>query len=427
VGQTPSTALFFPSFLFLARSEASWLTACRQDLQLVVPAHVKQVGHILMYEQEEFVELFDCAAAATARLCWRVAEKLAPPGPVAVAEKPTGMNVVLTASPSIGNVTGQTINVPVTVNVMPTEAKANAQNAPTERKEGAGRRQLGQEQRALTAIFGKPPEFGGKTDLEVLDMVKWAPIGSGGHTESSACSNFRNAFIAKFIRDNPSLAFNDKKTEEKVKKKSYDAYKAHKSAVDDDPPAEDPFAGRSSNKRGRLLDNESGTLGKNGEFDADQLGDFDYEGFDYHDRNFASAPAESGSNRRAVAEGASDGNQKMKKAASAAEAKGSHSSPVERSEEEMQPVEALQGPAATTNQEKLVPGKIAAESAAEVAAVVGQTKKRDRPGSNEKDEEDEAEEDNGKVDLVREAVNPNGTRYTVKMLKVWACRFFVIL
>ncbi len=164
---------FFPLYLLLVsrRSEASWLTACRLGPAAACAGPREASGYILMYEQEEFVELFDRAATATARLCWRVAQKLAPPGPVAVAEKPTGMNVVLTASPSIGNVTGQTINVPVTVNVMPTEATANAQNAPTKPKEGAGRRQLGQEQRALTAIFGKPPEFGGKTDLEVLNMV----------------------------------------------------------------------------------------------------------------------------------------------------------------------------------------------------------------------------------------------------------------
>jgi hypothetical protein len=144
-----------------------------------MPAHVKQVNHIVAYSQAEFVGLFDAASAAVAGLCWRLAsQEIASATPAAAAEKPASVSVVTNANTSIGNVTGQTIHVPVTVNVVSGEAAAKS--ASVQRKENLDRKPAGQDQRSMSAFFGAPVSFAGLSDTEVFKKVKWEPIASGG-------------------------------------------------------------------------------------------------------------------------------------------------------------------------------------------------------------------------------------------------------
>ncbi len=83
----------------------------------------------------------------------------------------------------------------------------------------------------IAALFGKPlPSFTGLSDEKVLQAVKWAPIESGGHTAGSKVSVFRNKYIADFVRENPSLVF-DKATEKEVRARSLTAYEARDAGV----------------------------------------------------------------------------------------------------------------------------------------------------------------------------------------------------
>ncbi len=67
-------------------------------------------------------------------------------------------------------------------------------------------------QSSVAALFVKPPpSFTGLSDEKVLHMVNWAPVSSGGHTEGSKISVFRNKFMADFVRKNPTLCLTTKR------------------------------------------------------------------------------------------------------------------------------------------------------------------------------------------------------------------------
>jgi hypothetical protein len=387
-----------------------------------MPAHVKQVNHIVAYSQAEFVALFDQASAPVAGLCWRLAAQTLAPAAPAAAEKPAGVSVVTNANTSIGNVTGQTIHVPVTVNVVSGET-GKAASIP--RKEHLDRKpSAAQEQRSMLAIFGEPPSFAGLSDMEVLKKVKWDPILSGGHSEGSAVSDFRNNFIANYIRAHPTLAFNDSKTQAEVKKKSYLAYKkSNPNIIMVEDPVSKPDGRASKKGRASVTEQVHGVIGKDGVLEVDGCGDLGEFLLDLNE-GLDAAPKES-NKKRERAEGAAVPEQAKKAAV------------VERSEEEMLPVATQRNVSGAAQvgkkalmcpvEERLVPKK----SAAEQAATAVQGKKRPLQGleEDEKEEEEEEEEDEGEeekgsleedsdVNLVDEEVNPGKKGCTVKLLKV---------
>jgi hypothetical protein len=94
-------------------------------------------------------------------------------------------------------------------------------------------------QTTLPALFGVPKKsFMDLSDESVLKAVKWEPVASGGHTDGSKVSKFRNKFMADFVRSHPEFLL-DKETEKQVRKDSYDAYVAQTKNFSEEPSLAD--------------------------------------------------------------------------------------------------------------------------------------------------------------------------------------------
>ncbi len=431
-------------------SRAHCLTAVTQGWQLDVPTQVTKVEHVTLFEQAEFVDLCEQRAqgsAVLATLCWRMAKRLTEDrAGGASAQIPGGVTVNQGGATNTNTMTGPTIHV---MNIMPEQGQWGAPMQPSKKAgSAAGRPSSGLGQQSLPALFGQPVSFVGLGDLEVLGRAKWSPIESGGHSSTSAISNFRNKFIADYIRDHPTLSFSDKNVEKMVKAKSYEVYIAQSKAKEN--PEETPATGRGSPaaaesdvfKRLPSAAGVQGVMGKDGVMDIERVGDFgDYEYYpDGGDNNSDPPSSESGKKRGPSATASEPALAKKPVTAkkSAAKLKPVAAKPAEK------PAAAklVEKPAAsnkvldlttTRGMEEEVPQASAAEKAAE--AVQGR-KRSLREEEDEGDDDDEVDESSsqGDVDLVREAVNPYrkpSSGFTVNQLKVdadcFACFVGLIL
>jgi hypothetical protein len=204
-----------------------------QGWSLVMPEGVTRVGHLLLLSEEEFLtSLMDPARHGVGRMCYRAAVRTCAP-------------VVATAGPGSApaggvNIGGNTFNQKTTVTphiniIMPPTGGAVPASHPKAfskiSREDERPADVHKKQTNIAALFGKPPpSFTGLSDEKILQTVKWAPIESGGHTAGSKVSAFRNKFMADFVRENPSLVF-DKATEKDVRARSLNAYEARGTEV----------------------------------------------------------------------------------------------------------------------------------------------------------------------------------------------------
>ncbi len=198
-----------------------------------MPEGVTRVGHLLLLSEEEFLaSLMDPARHGVGRMCYRAAVKVC--APVVVAAGPG-------SAPAGGvNIGGNTFNQKTTVTphiniIMPPSGGAVPASQPKAfsktSREDERPADVHKKQTNIAALFGKPPpSFTGLSDEKILQTVKWAPIESGGHTAGSKVSAFRNKFMADFVRDNPSLVF-DKATEKDVRARSMNAYETRGTEV----------------------------------------------------------------------------------------------------------------------------------------------------------------------------------------------------
>jgi hypothetical protein len=209
-----------------------------QGWSLVMPEGVTRVGHLLLLSEEEFLaSLLDAARHGVGRICYRAAVKTCAP---VVATAP-GPGSVPAAGVSFNNAPSQTRTFTPTFTpniniIMPAQgvgsvpvshAKAVPKSSREEERPADGQKK----QTNIAALFGKaPPSFTGLSDKQVLQAVKWAPIESGGHTAGSKLSVFRNKFMADFVRQNPSRVF-DKETEKDIRAQSLTAYEARGTEV----------------------------------------------------------------------------------------------------------------------------------------------------------------------------------------------------
>jgi hypothetical protein len=224
-------SLFFLCRAFAAPKQCELMFLC-QGWSLVMPEGVTRVGHVLVFSEEEFLASMDPTRQVVGRICYRTAVKVC--APVVAAAGPG-------SAPAAGvNIGGNTFNQKTTVTphiniIMPPSGGAvpvsHAKAIPKSSREEERPADVHKKQTNIAALFGKaPPSFTGLSDEKVLQAVKWAPIESGGHTTGSKVSVFRNEFMADFVRQNPSLVF-DKETEKDVRARSLTAYEARGTEV----------------------------------------------------------------------------------------------------------------------------------------------------------------------------------------------------
>jgi hypothetical protein len=203
-----------------------------QGWSLVMPEGVTRVGHVLVFSEEEFLASVDPTRQVVGRICYRTAVKVC--APVAVAAGPG-------SAPAAGvNIGGNTFNQKTTVTphiniIMPPSGGGVPASQPKAFPKGSREddrpADVHKKQTNISALFGKaPPLFTGLSDEKILQTVKWAPIESGGHTAGSKVSAFRNKFMADFVRENPSLVF-DKATEKDIRARSLNTYEARGTEV----------------------------------------------------------------------------------------------------------------------------------------------------------------------------------------------------
>jgi hypothetical protein len=193
----------------------------------------------VLFSEEEFLGSVGAAYRVLGRLCHRAAVKVCTPVsremPVAApVSGTTGMSVSGNSGNSFTPTMGNMTFTPHIHNhfVIPQSEPVNVLKKPEpppkakrdDRPEDPQKRQS-----SVAALFGKPPpSFTGLSDEKVLHMVNWAPVSSGGHTEGSKISVFRNKFMADFVRKNPNLVF-DNETAKKIRAESLKAYEERQS------------------------------------------------------------------------------------------------------------------------------------------------------------------------------------------------------
>lgn len=202
-----------------------------------MPEGVTRVGHLLLLSEEEFLAtLMDPGRHSVGRICYRAAVKVCAPvvataGPGSAPAPGVSFNNAPTQTQTFTPTFTPNINI-----IMPAQsvAKVPVSHAKAVSKSSREEERPADSQKKQTniaALFGKaPPLFTGLSDDKVLQAVKWAPIESGGHTAGSRVSVFRNKFMADFVRQNPSLVF-DKETEKNVRARSLTAYEARGTEV----------------------------------------------------------------------------------------------------------------------------------------------------------------------------------------------------
>jgi len=228
----------FPFFLcpsFAAPKQCELIFSC-QGWSLVMPEGVTRVGHLLLLSEEEFLaSLMDPARHSVGRICYRAAVKVcAPVVPAAGPGSAPAAGVSLNNAPTQTQTFTPTFTPNINI-IMPPSGGAvpvsHAKAVPKSSREEERPADSQKKQTNIAALFGKaPPSFTGLSDEKVLQAVKWAPIESGGHTAGSKVSVFRNKFMADFVRQNPSLVF-DKGTERDVRARSLTAYEARGTEV----------------------------------------------------------------------------------------------------------------------------------------------------------------------------------------------------
>ena len=408
-----------------------------QGWHLVVPAHVIKVEHVTLFAQDEFASLCEQHAqgsSALATLCWRMAKRLSEDR--ASASAPTPGGVTVNQGGATNTMTGPTIHV----NIMPEQGQGSASAQPSKKAWSvAGRSSSGLGQQSLPALFGQPLSFVGLDDLEVLGRAKWPPIESGGHSSTSAISNFRNKFIADYIRNNPTLSLNDKSVEKKVKAMSFEAYNAQskaKRSVEEAAAGGESLAAAEGVGLKRLpsIDGVQGVMRKDGVLDIERVGEFgEYEFYAGDDAEKESAPSrlEPAKKRGPPAMTASQPVLAKKPSKPADKTANSAAKPAERRAAGSTVLDLTTTP--VVEQEE-APQKSAAEMA---AAGVQMRKRALQTDGDDKDDDDDDDDDesssHGEVDLVKEAVNPYGkpaNGFTNKQLKVavvFSCRVFLLL
>jgi hypothetical protein len=212
------------------------MLAC-QGWNLAMPEGVARVGHLLLLSEEEFLaSLMDPARHGVGRMCYRAAVKVCAPvvaaaGPGSAPAAGVSFNNAPTQTQTFTPTFTPNINI-----IMPSQSgtavpasqpKAFSKISREEERPADSQKK----QTNIAALFGKPPpSFTGLSDEKILQTVKWVPVESGGHTAGSKLSVFRNKFMADFVRQNPSLVF-DKETEKDVRARSLNAYEARGTEV----------------------------------------------------------------------------------------------------------------------------------------------------------------------------------------------------
>jgi hypothetical protein len=229
--------LFSPFFSLplLAAPKLFELMLSCQGWSLVMPEGVTRVGHILVFSEDEFLASVDPTRQVVGRICYRTAVKVCAPvvaaaGPGSAPAAGVSFNNAPTQTQTFTPTFTPNINI-----IMPPSGGAvpvsHAKAVPKSSREEERPADSQKKQVNIAALFGKaPPSFTGLADEKVLQAVKWAPIESGGHTAGSKVSVFRNKFMADFVRQNPSLVF-DKGTEKDVRTRSLTAYEARGTEV----------------------------------------------------------------------------------------------------------------------------------------------------------------------------------------------------
>ncbi len=200
-----------------------------------MPEGVTRVGHVLVFSEEEFLASVDPTCQVVGRICYRTAVKVCAPvvataGPGSTPAAGVSFNNAPTQTQTFTPTFTPNINI-----IMPPSGGAvpvsHAKALPKSSREEERPADVHKKQTNIAALFGKaPPSFTGLSDEKVLQAVKWAPIESGGHTAGSKVSVFRNKFMADFVRQNLSLVF-DKGTERDVRARSMTAYEARGTEV----------------------------------------------------------------------------------------------------------------------------------------------------------------------------------------------------
>ncbi len=206
-----------------------------------MPDGVTRIGQLLLFSEQEFLDGLDQSLHTLGRVCYRSAKSCAA---AVIAAGPGTSGGGSSFTPTFSPVFSPTFNPTQTFkpkfNIIMPQSGAAPALAPvsqgkafpkSSREEEERPADIHKKQTNIAALFGKPPpSFTGMSDKKVLQAVKWAPIESGGHTAGSKVSFFRNKFMADFVRENPSLAF-DKAAEKDIRARSLTAYETREAGV----------------------------------------------------------------------------------------------------------------------------------------------------------------------------------------------------
>lgn len=200
-----------------------------------MPQGATKVRHVILHSETEFMADVGVAYNVAARTCHRAAVALCAAATAALLPQPQTNNAnsgnVMTQT--MGNQTMGNMVFRPQIYIAAPEGGGKPKNPepPKDPRRANDRPADPQKHQSnLNAFFGKPVQsYEGKSDAEVLRLVNWAAVESGGHTLGSKLSTFRNTFMADFVRNNPNLLFN-KELEKRVRAESKSAYDVYKAA-----------------------------------------------------------------------------------------------------------------------------------------------------------------------------------------------------